>query len=84
MDSTDYAAAVAANIATAAERAGISVSALATTTAIPYSTLQRRLTSNGLSSFSVREIKAIADALGTTARDLITVYADANDESSAA
>ena len=73
MDSTDFAAAVAANISEASASAGMSVSALAVATLIPYSTLQRRLSSNGLSPVSVSELKAIADALGVTAASLATV-----------
>lgn len=78
MDSTEYAAAVAANIQSAIKRAGKPVATLAAETGIPRSTLDRRLRSHGLSPFTVREVKAIALALSTpaepvTAADLTCV-----------
>lgn len=77
MDSTAYAAAVAANIREAISAAGVSVLNVAQSTDIPYTTLDRRLRSGGASPFSVREVRAIAQALGTTAAKLTTVYVDA-------
>lgn len=74
MDSTQYAAAVAANVEKAIEAAGRSVLSVALETGIPRTTLDRRLRSNGFSPFSVTELKLIADLLGTTARELTTVY----------
>jgi DNA-binding phage protein len=76
MDSTQYAAAVAANVEKSIAAAGRSVLSVALETGIPRTTLDRRLRSNGVSPFSVTELKLIADLLGTTARDLTTVYAD--------
>jgi uncharacterized protein (DUF302 family) len=75
MDSTSYAAQVAANIEKAIGDAGLSVLGIERETGIPRSTLQRRFKSNGLSPFSVAEVKAIANATGTTAAALTTVYA---------
>lgn len=75
MDSTSYAAAVAANVDQAIKAAGLSVLKLAQATGIPRTTLDRRLRSNGFSPFSVAELKAIADEVGTTASVLATVYA---------
>lgn len=75
MDSTSYAAAVATNVDQAIRDAGLSVLKVAEATGIPRTTLDRRLRSKGFSAFSVAELKAIADALGTTAARLATVYA---------
>lgn len=77
MDSTTYAAEVAANIQNQIKAAGLSVLSVAQATGIPYTTLTRRLASNGLAPFTVREVKVIADHLGTSASDLLTVYVTA-------
>ena len=77
MDSTTYAATVAANIKTEMNNKGRSVLSVAEATGIPRSTLLRRFNSEGMSAFTVREIKAIADDLGTTALALATVYTQA-------
>jgi lambda repressor-like predicted transcriptional regulator len=74
MDSTAYAAAVAANIETAMKKSGRNLHSLSQETGISRTTLDRRFKSEGASAFTVREIKAIARALDTTARDLVTVY----------
>ncbi len=74
MDSTAYAAAVAANIKTAIEKKGISVLSVATDTGIPRTTLDRRFKSDGAAPFTVREIKKIANLLGVSAVELTTVY----------
>lgn len=75
MDSNQYAAAVAAKIEKAIKASGLSRNAVSKQTGIPYQTLTRRIASRGGSPFSVREVKAIADTLGTTAAELTTVYA---------
>ncbi len=79
MDSTQYAAAVAANVETAINQATPrrSVQSIVLETGIPRTTLDRRLRSNGHSPFSVAELKLIADVLGTTANALSTVYESA-------
>ena len=74
MDSTTYAAAVAAKIRTAIEEKGISVLSVATSTGIPRTTLDRRFKSDGAAPFTVREIKKIANILGISASELTTVY----------
>lgn len=74
MDSNEYAAAVAANIAHAIKEAGLSRNAVAVRSGISNQTLTRRFASNGGSPFTVREVKRIAEILGTTAADLLTVY----------
>ena len=74
MDSTEYAAAVAAKVEKAMRQAGESHASLAAKTGIPRTTLQRRLTSGGVHPFNVRELRDIAQALGTTASELATVY----------
>lgn len=76
MDSTGYAAAVADNVHRAIAGRSRSVLSVAEATGIPRTTLDRRLRSGGASPFSVSELKAIADELGITVRDLTTVYAD--------
>ena len=73
MDSTEFAAAVAANVDLAIKRAGKTVLSIASETGIPRTTLERRLRSAGLSPFTVTEIKAIGIALSIPARDLVTV-----------
>lgn len=73
MDSTTYAARVAANIETAISAAGRSVVSVSAATGIPRSTLDRRIRSQGGSPFSVREVKAIADELGITAASLLVI-----------
>lgn len=74
MDSTQYAAAVAAKIDRAIREAGESRHSVAVKAGLADQTLYRRFASEGGSPFSVREIKRIADVLGTTAHDLTTVY----------
>lgn len=74
MDTQAYSAAVADKVFTAAKEAGFSVAALARETGISRQTLDRRFTSNGLSSFTALEVKMIAEVLGTTATELFTVY----------
>lgn len=74
MDSTAYAAAVAAQIEKEFKLAGETVASLSRKTGIPRVTLDRRLTSKGVSPFTIREVKDIANALGTTAAKLSTVY----------
>ena len=74
VDSTTYAAAVAAKIRTAIEEKGISVLSVATSTGIPRTTLDRRFKSDGAAPFTVREIKKIANILGISASELTTVY----------
>lgn len=74
MDSNSFARAVAENVEKAIDRSGLSLLAAAKKAGIPYTTLDRRIKSGGLSPFTVREVKAIADALGRTANDLLTVY----------
>ena len=74
MDSTEYAAAVAANVKAAIDQANRSVLSVSRQAGIPQTTLDHRLKSNGFSPFSVAELKAIADVLGRSASDLTTVY----------
>lgn len=74
MDSTEYAAEVAAKVEKAIADAGESVASIALKTGIPRSTLQRRFNSHGTSPFSVRELRDIAVATGTSASELATVY----------
>lgn len=74
MDSTAYAAAVAANIKTAMKNRGISELSLAENAGIPRTTLNRRFRSDGADAFTVREVKAVARVLGTSAAKLLTVY----------
>ncbi|RZS61653.1 hypothetical protein EV386_1963 [Xylanimonas ulmi] len=76
MDSTSYAAAVAANVERAILGAGLTVPGVARVTGIPRTTFARRLASDGFSPFSVAEVKAIANAVGTTAAALTTVYTE--------
>ena len=74
MEPTDYAAAVAAKIEHLILDKGYTVKSFADESGIPYTTLNRRLKSEGRSPFSVLELKVIADKLGVTAKDLSTVY----------
>ncbi|MFF2623017.1 helix-turn-helix domain-containing protein [Oerskovia jenensis] len=71
MDSNHYASAVAANIEAARREIGLSTVALAASSGIPRTSLDRKLNRHG--SFTVREIKALATALGSTALALSTV-----------
>lgn len=80
MDSTTYAATVAANIRKAIKASGRSVLSVAEATGIAQSTLDRRFKSNGASPFTVLEVHAIAKELGTTAR---VFYADADEMAAA-
>lgn len=70
MDSTTYAASVAANVRRVIKERGLSVSEVASRASIPRVTLSRRLDG---SPFTVSELKSVADVLETTARDLATV-----------
>lgn len=79
MDSTEYAAAVAAKVEHAMHAAHETQASLAEKTGIPRTTLQRRLTSHGIHPFNVRELRDVAKALGTTAAELTTVYAVARE-----
>lgn len=76
MDSTEYAAAVAANVDAAIRDGDKSVLSIAAKTGIPRTTLDRRLRSGGLSPFTVSEVKAIATALDITAASLLVVRID--------
>lgn len=78
MDSTTYSRKVAEKINTLRKTARLSVNGLAAQSAIPYSTLDRKLKGGG--DFSVREIKEIATALNISAAELTVIY----DESTAA
>ncbi|MCL2464644.1 MAG: hypothetical protein FWF28_06220 [Micrococcales bacterium] len=73
MDSIQYSAAVAQNVSEAIRAARRSVLSVATEAGIARGTLERRLKSGGLSSFSVSEIKSIANVLGCTAASLTMV-----------
>jgi len=73
MDSNTYSESVARNAATAIKASGSSLAAIAETSGIPRSTLERKL--RGVGSLTVREVKALADALGVTAQALTTVIA---------
>lgn len=75
MDSIEYAAAVANKVKQLAAERGLNLVALAAKTTIPRTTLNRRLTSNGLSPLTMREVKELANALNVNASDLTTVYA---------
>ncbi|MFF3065946.1 helix-turn-helix domain-containing protein [Oerskovia sp. NPDC057915] len=70
MDSNHYASAVAANIETARRQSGLTKLSLAASSGIPRTSLDRKL--NGRGDFTVREITALATALGTTPHALVT------------
>lgn len=74
MDSTEYAAAVANQIREAIDSVGETQVSISEKTGIPRTTLQRRLVGDGIHPFTMREVKEIALVLGTTAKDLATVY----------
>ena len=71
MDSIQYSQAVSAKVNQAREDAGLSVLSLSEKTGIPRSTLDRKI--HGHADFSVREIKAIAIALNTSAANLTVI-----------
>jgi len=72
MDSIEYSQAVSARINALRQSAGLSILTLSEKSGVPRTTLDRKL--NGHADFSVREVKAIAEALGTSALELTTVY----------
>ncbi|MBD7949929.1 MULTISPECIES: hypothetical protein [Oerskovia] len=71
MDSNHYTSAVAANIETARQETGLTTLSLSASSGIPLVSLDRKLHQHG--DFTVREIKALASALGTTTLALSTV-----------
>lgn len=73
MDSTTYAAQVADNIRQAISSHGSTIREAAERAGIPSTTMNRRLASHGESPFTIREVKALADALGVTASSLTVV-----------
>lgn len=72
MDSNQYAQKVVEKIDTLRKVAGLSVNALALAAAIPHNTLGRKLKGGG--DFSIREVKSLAVALGTTAAEITLIY----------
>lgn len=72
MDSTTYSQRVSEKISNTRKAAGMSVKALSDQSAIPMTTLDRKLRGGG--DFSIREIKALALALKTTAAELTLIY----------
>lgn len=72
IDSIQYSQAVAAKVDAARETAGLSVLALSEQSGVARSTLDRKL--KGVGDFTVREIKALATALGLTAADLTVIH----------
>lgn len=71
MDSIHYSLAVAANVEKARTGAGLTKLALSESSGIPRTSLDRKLKGQG--DFTVRELKSLAIALETTARELATV-----------
>lgn len=69
MDTTRYAQSVAGSVVHLMNEAGESRLSLSTKTGIPRTTLNRRL--DGHSSFTVRELAAIATVLGANVSDLL-------------
>ena len=74
MDSTGYAAAVAAKVEKAIDDAGETQVSISEKTGIPRTTLQRRLNSSGVHPFNMRELADIATALGVPAAELAAPY----------
>lgn len=74
MDSKTYSQAVARNVLAAIRTSGLSFAAVAEASGVPRSTLDRKLRI-GVGDLTVREVKSLADALGTTAQALTTVVA---------
>lgn len=72
MDSNQYSQKVTEKVITLRKAVGKSVLALSEEAAIPYTTLDRKLKAGG--DFSIREIKALASALGVTAAELTLIY----------
>lgn len=64
MDSTKYSKTAADAVSEVRREAGISVLALSKATAIPYTTLDRKL--RGVGDLTIREAHALAAALGTS------------------
>lgn len=71
MDSNHYTSAVAANIETARRETGLTTLSLSASSGIPLVSLDHKLHRHG--EFTVREVRALADALGTTTLALSTV-----------
>ena len=67
----DYAGQVARHVADTITEANRSLKSISDATGIPYTTLQRRIASNGNSPFSVRELHSIARALDLDVADLM-------------
>lgn len=68
-DDAEITAQLADRVAAAKERAGITRTALAESTGIPYSTLGRKL--DGFSDFTMPDIYRIAKALGVAPASLL-------------
>ncbi|MBW3088795.1 helix-turn-helix transcriptional regulator [Bifidobacterium sp. 82T24] len=70
MDIIEYAKAVARNVSTAMDDAGLSVLATSEKTGIARTTLNRRLENPGISPFTVLELAQISDATGVSLETL--------------